>query len=171
MPALKTAPAVTKRKRASLIVETLADVADVFALSTSAIASWRKDGMPGSPGRFDISKIVQWERAKRSSTGGVAEELKLADIRLKTAQARAKELENSISEGDLVERSEVELWASTALIETREIVMSLPEKLATSAPPELRDMVRTESDLTCRAALASLRRRLEMEQLEGEVSE
>ena len=166
MPALKTAPAVAKRKTKAIIVETLAEVADVFGLSVSAIAAWRKDDMPGTPGRFDIAKIVQWERAKRSSGGGVSEELKQADIRLKTAQARAKEMENSVNEGELVPLADVELFVATALIECRVVVMSIPEAIATSAPPELRDHARTESDRTCRAALTSLRRRLELSQLE-----
>jgi phage terminase Nu1 subunit (DNA packaging protein) len=157
-----------RKTKVSYVVGTIAEVAEFFALSNAAVNAWRRDAnpMPGSPGRFDLSKIAQWRDARRKEGGGVSEELKQADIRLKTAQARAKEMENSVNEGELVPLADVELFVATALIECRVVVMSIPEAIATSAPPELRDHARTEADRTCRAALTSLKRRLELAQLE-----
>ena len=60
--------------------------------------------------------------------------------------------------------------AATALIEARVMVMSLPERLSTSAPPEMRGFIREESDRHCRDVLVALRRRLEMDELDDDVS-
>ena len=56
--------------------------------------------------------------------------------------------------------------AATALIEARGMIMSLPERLATSAPPEMRNFIREETDRHCRDVLTSLRRRLEMDEID-----
>ena len=152
-----------RKTKVSYVVGTIAEVAEFFALSNAAVNAWRRDAnpMPGSPGRFDLSKIAQWRDARRKEGGGVGEELKAADIRLKTAQARAKEMENSVNEGELVPLADVELFVATACVEFREVIMTLPDSLASSSPPELRNFVREESDRLCRGALVSLHRRLE----------
>ena len=56
--------------------------------------------------------------------------------------------------------------AATALIEARGMIMSLPERLATSAPPEMRNFIREETDRHCRDVLTSLRSRLEMDEID-----
>ena len=82
-------------------------------------------------------------------------------MRLKTAQADAKELENAQTRGELVILADVERWAATILIELREVFMSIPEILATSSPQESKDFVREESDRVVRDALTSAARRFD----------
>jgi phage terminase Nu1 subunit (DNA packaging protein) len=161
------------RKSEKFIATTLSEVAEFFGMSLSGIYHWRTEAepMPGGEGHYDLSEIAQW-RLNRTSTGsGLKEEKDRADIRLKTVQAQQKELELEIERGNLVELPAVELWASVAMIETREMIMTLPEILATSSPPELREFVRSETDRQVRAVLTMLRRKLETEQIERERNE
>lgn len=146
-------------------VPTLEAVAKFFGVHADTPRAWRTgaDPMPGSPGRWDLSAIAQW-RARRTERGGLSDELKAVEIRLKTAQATAKEIENRERQGELVELAEVERWAANALIEAREQMMSLPETLATSSPPALREFVLSESDRHVRDVLLALRRRLESDE-------
>lgn len=162
---------VKERLSTDWTVPTLEAVASFFGVHADTPRAWRTgaDPMPGEPGRWDLSAIAQW-RARRTERTGLSEELKAAEIRLKTAQARAKELENEATSGGLVGRAEVELWAATALIELRQGVMSLPEMLATSSPPELRDFVRSESDRHVRNVLTTLRRRLESDEFANDTN-
>jgi hypothetical protein len=73
----------------------------------------------------------------------------------------SKRLELNRQRGQLLDRADVELWAATALIEARVMIMGLPERLSTSAPPEQRSFIREETDRHCRDVLTMLRRRLE----------
>lgn len=155
----------------SFRVNTLGEVAEFFGVGLDAVGRWRMgdNPMPGdSVSGYDLSEVAKWDRAKRKSGGGIGDELKAADIRLKTAQAVAKELENSVTSGDLLDRGDVERWAATALIEAREMVMALPEMLATSSPPDQREFIRSESDRHCRDVLTMLRRRLEADEIAGD---
>lgn len=156
-----------KIERKTYIVGTIAEVATFFGVTHSAVVKWQSatDPMPGSRGKFNLSDIAQWRQRGGGESSGIAEELKLAEIRLKTVQAQQKELDLKIQEGGLLELADVERWASICLIETREMVMTLPEILATSSPPELREFIRTETERHCRDVLAMLRRRLEADDI------
>ena len=158
------------QKSSRWVVSTLADVGAFFGVHCDTPRTWRlgADPLPGTPGKWDLSVIAQW-RARRSERSGLAEELRSTEIRLKTAQAVQKELSNAQASGELLDRGDVERWASVACIEFRCMVMSLPERLSTSAPPTLRGFVRDESDRLCRAALIALRRRLETNKIDDDV--
>lgn len=147
------------------MASSLAEVGQFFGLATATIKGWRSDGMPGSDAGWPLDAIVRW-RFDRLANNDLATEQRKATLEATQLANDARRLELSKERGELVELVDVERWASIALIEAREIVMSIPEKLATSAPPGLREMVRSEADLTCRAALKSLRRRLESDELD-----
>lgn len=161
-------PCVAEKKTDSL--PTLSAVAKKVDVALATVEKWRAEGMPGTPGKWDVVQIFKWYLTRRRSggNGSLSDELKEAEIRLKTAQAESKEMENSVESGELVKRDEVELWAATALIELRETMMSLPEILATSAPPELKEFVREESDRHVRDTLIAARRRLETNEIAGD---
>lgn len=148
----------------SYVVKTLAEVAEFFGVTQPAVTKWKNadDPMPVERGGYNLSKIAQW-RTRQSSGGSLSDELKMAEIRLKTIQAQQKELDMEIQRGELVPLADVERWAAVSLIETREMVMVLPEMLATSSPPEHRDFIRNETDRHCRDVLKMLKRRLESE--------
>ena len=147
---------------------TIPEVAKFFGMSTAAVMAWRAEAepMPGSSGNYNLSKIAQWRLTKSSTGRGLNEDQKKADIRLKTITAQQKELEYEKEKGQLLDLAAVELWASVAMIETREMVMALPEMLATSSPPELREFVRSETDRHVRDVLTMLRRKLETDLIE-----
>lgn len=167
MAALKGEPRPTRKPKKSYEVSTLAEVAEFFGLTVQAIHQWRANGeMPGCQGHWDLSAIAAWKVGKGREGSGLTEEQKLADIRLKTAQADAKELENAQTRGGLVDLGDVERWAAAALIELRETVMALPEMIATSAPPEIREFAREETDRHCRAVLLTFQRRLDTDVVE-----
>jgi len=145
----------------------LAEVAQFFGLQVQTVKQWRVEPvpLPGVPGKFNLSDAVKWYVAKANARAGsgLSEELKATEIRLKAAQAKQKELEIAQTEGGLVPLADVELWAATALIEAREMIMQLPEMLAASAPPELKNFVRSETDRRCRDTLTALKRKLDSE--------
>ena len=150
---------------------TLTGVAAFFGVALSTAKSWRaaRPQMPGSDGCWPLAEIVAW-RHDRLTVSDLATAQKTATLEATKLANDSRRLELDRSRGQLLDRADVELWASVALIEARVMVMSLPEKLSTSAPPEMRSFIRDESDRLCRAALISLRRRLEMGQIDGDVS-
>ena len=140
----------------------LAQVAEFFSCATSTIKGWSQDGMPSVSDGWYLPAIVRW-RFDRLSNTDLTTAKKQQDLALGQVQLESKQLELDQGRGQLLDRSEVELWASVALIEARVMITSLPERLSTSAPPEMRSFIREETDRHCRDVLTSLRRRLEME--------
>jgi len=158
------------------IVHTLAEVAAFFRVSEQAVRLWRMETppMPGvanarrrDGGTYDLSEIAAWKMPRgQGRSSPELNTLRAQEGELNAIKIERQRLELDREKGELVPLADVELFVATALIECRVVVMSIPEAIATSAPPELRDHARTEADRTCRAALTSLRRRLELSQLE-----
>ena len=152
-----------EEKEASYIVTTATAVARFFGVTTAAVSKWASEAepMPGRKGSYDLAAIARW-KLRRTGKGGEENQdpLRAVDIRLKTAQAEAKELENALTRGNLVPVDKVDTWASIIMIELRESLMALPEVLATSSPPSLRDVVREESEDHIRGALIAAERRV-----------
>jgi len=140
----------------------LAQVAEFFSCATSTIKGWSQDGMPSVSDGWYLPAIVRW-RFDRLSNTDLTTAKKQQDLALGQVQLESKKLELDQGRGQLLDRAEIELWVATALIEARCTIMPLPERLATSAPPEMRSFIREETDRHCRDVLTSLRRRLEME--------
>lgn len=154
------------------VATTLGEIAELFGVNVQTVKQWRTESppMPGVSGAYPIGDVIRWRLAKVQNndlaTAQKQQNLELGEIKLQTER-----MELAKAKGELLDRSDVELWAASALIEAREMIMSLPEMLATSSPPELRDFVRQESDRHCRDVLIMLRRRLESKSIEqGEAS-
>lgn len=158
-----------------LNLETLADVANVFGVAAHTVRGWRVESppMPGKPGAFNIKDIIAW-RFPRNALNRVAnqesETAKQLDMEISRVKLERLRLDLERDKGQLLDRGDVTLWASTAMIEARVMVMSLPERLATSAPPEQRDFIRSESDRHCRDVLIMLRRRLETNKIDDDAA-
>ena len=161
------------------IVHTLAEVAEFFRVSEQAVRLWRMETppMPGlanarrrDGGTYDLSEVAAWKmpRGHQGRSSPELNTLRAQEGELNSIKIERQRMELAKDKGELVPLADVELFVATALIECRVVVMSIPEAIATSAPPELRDHARTEADRTCRAALTSLRRRLELSQLENQ---
>ena len=155
------------------IVKTIGEVARAFGVTLDTVKKgWRPSGMPGKRGRWDLAEIARWKRLRNRDPGEPASasdietlsRRRAAEARIKEAEADRRERENRVKAGDLLQRSEVERWATTVLVETREQVMQLPDRLANLAPPEIRNQLREEADRHCRELLMVLRRRLEKTQ-------
>lgn len=125
--------------------------------------------MPGSDGSWPLDAITRWRAAKITGSD-LAMAQKQATLESTVLANDARRLELARDKGQLIDRADVELWASVALISAREVFMSIPQTLATSAPPEFREHVRAESDQICRAALTTLRRKLDAGELDKELA-
>lgn len=150
----------------------LSEVAAFFGLSTQTVKAWRTENpaCPGSdPDGWPLDAITRWRHAKLTNSD-VNTAQKEATLESTQLANDAKRLELAKERGELLERAAVELWASQAIITFRETLMALSENLATSCPHELRSVVRAETDLTVRAALATMQRNLEMAELDKQVS-
>lgn len=162
----------TRLKPSRWTVETLSEVAEVFGVAAQTAKQWRMESppMPGSPGKWPIPEIIRWKLAKAAG-GDITSAKRQQDLQLGNIQLQRQSIELAKERGQLIDAADVERWAAIALIEAREIFMSAPEQFALSAPPEQRDFIREEADKICRAALASLRRRLEPDQLQQQQAE
>ena len=151
------APAGSSRRWTA---SSLAQVAEFFSCATSTIKGWSQDGMPSVSDGWYLPAIVRW-RFDRLSNTDLTTAKKQQDLALGQVQLESKKLELDQERGQLLDRAEIELWVATALIEARCTIMSLPERLSTTAPPEQRNFIRSETDRHCRDVLTMLRRRLE----------
>jgi hypothetical protein len=144
------------------IVKTLSDVAEFFGLSVQTVKQWSQESppMPGQRNRWSIKEIVRWRTDIRNGRSSSPSSKKIDDD-LKLVTLEQKQLDLAIQKNELIPLVDVERWAAVALIETREMVMTLPDILATSSPPDSREFIRSESDRHCRSVLTMLRRRLE----------
>lgn len=147
-------------------VATLGDVAGFFGLQTQTVKQWRTESppMPGQEGAWPLPAIVRWRHQKLTQSD-IRTAKQQADLELQQVAVEQKRLDLARQKGELVELSEVEVWASTAMVETREMLMQLPQMIASSAPPEIREFARAEADRHCREILAMIRRKLETDAL------
>lgn len=152
-------------------LSTLTEVAEFFGLDEHTVRTWRLKSppMPGEPGHWPIRQIVQW-RCNWIQQSDLAAAKRQQDFELGQIQVEQKRLELDREKALIVDRKDVELWAATAIIELREGVMQLPEMLAASAPQELKDFVREETDRHCRDLLLATARRLELAEIGKEVA-
>jgi hypothetical protein len=151
------------------VASTLSEVAEFFGLSVQTVKQWRLESppMPGGDGKYPLPEIVKWRHAKLSQSDAKTAKQQ-AEAELMQIAIEQKRLDLAKDKGELFYRQDVELWASTALIEARETIMALPGMIASSAPPEIREFAREETDRTCRAVLLTFQRRMESDIVEDE---
>ena len=147
-------------------LKTLTEVAEFFGLDEQTVRTWRlkTPAMPGEPGKWPIKNIVQW-RCNWIQQSDLAAAKRQQDFELGQIQVESKRLELDREKGTILDKQDVELWAATALIELREGIMQLPEILAASAPQDLKDFTRSETDRHCRDLLTATQRRLELAEI------
>jgi len=145
---------------------TLGEVAEFFGMALQTVKQWRMETppMPGAEGKYPLQQITQW-RLNKVMQSDLAAGKRQQDFELGKIQVETKQIELDREKALILDRQEVELWAATALIELREGIMQLPEMLAASAPQDLKDFTRDESDRHCRDLLLSTARRLELSEI------
>jgi len=150
----------------SFTVESLGEVAEFFGLAEPTVRQWtaRIPPIPGKAGAWPLRDIVRWReewltqadlKAKQAQQNYELGQVKLESDRLELQEKRRQ----------LLHVDDVELWASTAIVEFREATMQLKEMLTAAAPPEMKDFVRAETDRHLRDALTAASRRLELKQI------
>lgn len=161
----------SEQERDRFDLKTIGEVAEFFGLDEHSVRQWRlkTPPMPGEPGRWPIKSIVQW-RCNWIQQTDLAAAKRQQDYELGQIQVESKRIELDREKGLILDRQDVELWAATALIELREGIMQLPEMLAASAPADLKDFVREETDRHCRDLLTATHRRLELAEIGKEAS-
>ena len=120
--------------------------------------------MPGDPGNYPLPEITRW-RLNKLSHNETSDELRNEQVQKLRVQTESARIDLEKLKASVLDRADVELWASVALTEIREGVMQLPEMLAASAPQDLKDFVRSETDRLCRDTLTTLARRLELAEI------
>lgn len=145
---------------------TLGEVAEFFGMALQTVKQWRMETppMPGADGKYPLQQITQW-RLNKVSQADLAAAKRQQDFELGQILVQSKRIELDREKALILDRHDVELWASTALIELREGIMQLPEMLAASAPQDLRDFTREETDRHCRDLLMATQRRLELAEI------
>jgi hypothetical protein len=148
--------------RQKWIATTLREVAEFFDVAHQTVRQWRSESppMPGVPGKFPLKEIFIWYQARQASASGT-EKKKDLDLRTSELKFRREEFDFMKEQGRFVEKEEIEQWFSSAVIEMRETIMSLPGSIGASSPPETRAFAISEADRVCREVLTTLRRRLE----------
>lgn len=148
------------------VVQTLADVADFLGVATQTVMNWtsRADPIPGKHGAWNLRDIVRW-RETWLTQSDLTQKKRQQDYDLQQIKLESERLDLLEKQGQLLHKDDVELWAAAAIVEFREVVMQLKEMLTASAPPELKDFVRAETDRHCRDALTAAARRLELVQI------
>ena len=155
------------------ILRSLEEVAEAFSVSLQAIKQWRSRAppMPGAPGEWDLREIIQW-RCNWIQQTDLAAAKRQQDFELGQILVESKRIELEEKKRTILDRNDVELWAAVALVELREGIMQIPEMLAASAPEDLRNFVRGETDRHCRDLLTATARRLEVDEIgKGEQQE
>lgn len=109
---------------------TLADVAAHFGVSERTIGYWRRRGMPGDPGHFDLDLIESWKRGVIDQGGGNQHQAELMRIR-----ARMELLELQKIEGQLVEASEPARVMEQAINLAVAILDQAPDRALAALPP------------------------------------
>ncbi len=147
-------------------VETLTEVADFFGVNEQTVRTWRlrTPKMPGEQGRWPIAEIVRW-RIDWISQTDLASAKRQQDYDIDAINLEMAKMELEQKRRQLLHVDDVELWASTAIVEFREATMQLKEMLTAAAPPEMKDFVRAETDRHLRDALTAATRRLELKQI------
>ena len=142
---------------------TLGEVAEFFSMALQTVKQWRMETppMPGSDGVYPLKEIVKW-RLDKVLQSDLAAAKRQQDFELGRIQVKTKQIELDREKALILDRHDVELWAAQALVEIRETVMQLPEMLAASAKPSLKDFTREEADRHCRGVLLAASRRLDV---------
>jgi hypothetical protein len=140
---------------------TLAEVAQFFGVATQTVKQWRTETppMPGTEGAWDLSEIVRWKMDRLS--GLTARSAKaMQDLERGKVKLQAEQLELEQLKASLVERADVEEWATIVLTETRNLFMQIPGAVSAVCAVHDREPVHEQAELLVRETLQCLYDRL-----------
>ena len=142
--------------------DSLQQVAEFFSVSLSTVKQWRQESppMPGDETGYDLREVVAWRIAKQAASP-LREEKQRQELEIGELRKQQQQIELDKLRGELVALSDVEEWATHAIVQFREAVMQIPQAVAQFAPVKHRKAIEQNADEYCRAALSILRQKLE----------
>jgi len=140
----------------------LKQVAEFFSVSLSTVKQWRQESppMPGDETGYDLREVVAWRIAKQAASP-LREEKQRQELEIGELRKQQQQIELDKLRGELVALSDVEEWATHAIVQFREAVMQIPQAVAQFAPVKHRKAIEQSADEYCRAALSILRQKME----------
>lgn len=89
----------------AVVAATLSHVAYIFGKSRDTMRDWRRNGMPGKPGHFDVREILTWylSRASSGRNDGSDENRAESEARKAAADADMAEMKAAVMRGELIE--------------------------------------------------------------------
>lgn len=136
------------------VVATLEQVGKFWSVALGTVDEWRRQGMPGRSGRYDLSAIAQWFRTYRKGEPGGAEStarspLAAARLAREIARARREQLELERMQGKLVnvddasaQRKQLVCWLDDVLQRLgAELHILLADKPRNRTQPVVEDYV------------------------------
>ena len=109
------------------IATTLQQVAEFFGVKRQTVKQWSAGEMPGERGKYDLAAITQWlrNRDKADCDKRLRKISSLKDQKLQE-DIRFRQLRNDELEGKLVQRDEVERYATQAFSTLKTRLVSPP---------------------------------------------
>lgn len=148
------------------VVATLGQVAEEFGVSIDTVKKeWRRSGMPGKPGHFDLAEIAAWKGLRSRDPGqpsAAAADRELqrrkldAEIRNREADAERRERENRLALGDLLPRDVAERSMAQAVIAARNATEAIPREMMPRFPADIAHDLAEELARRLALALTSL---------------
>lgn len=145
------------------IVRTLKEVAAAFQVRYDTVKKeWRANGMPGKPGAYNLDEIAAWKKLRlREPTADddpveLQRRKRLAECRVKEAQAERLELANRIAREGLLRREDVHREWSEHIIAAKNILERAARKMMPHFPAKNRTRLAGELDQILFAALECL---------------
>ena len=122
------------------IVKSLDGVADFFDVSKMTVSqTWRRNGMPWTKGYYDLREIRRWRDSRNAeSRQKWVERKNEAELAIKEEQAKKLQMENQLSEGNLVLREDAIQEASEMTLWIKSQLEAIPEQCSQGIPPKMR---------------------------------
>jgi len=162
----------SKAETPSHIALTLGDVAKKFGCKVTTVQGWKKDGMPGERGKWDLIEIAQWAMINGKGKSGAKTDLVEADLKKQAAEATAQqeiekaakmaaereiaERRNQLERGGWVRRHNVERFITEFLTENRKLINRMVPEFAAGYGRDLESDLREDLKARCDLILNQL---------------
>ncbi|MFO8014360.1 MAG: hypothetical protein R6X20_13770 [Phycisphaerae bacterium] len=135
-----------KTKGERWIVRTLGDVARFFRLTYDTIKTWRRQGMPGTAGKFDLAEVVAWRDGRQKDPAQPTS----PHAALARVKAEREQFELQREQAAWVEVDPICRLIERTVNECRTVLDQLPDQLVAQLPQDLP----AEALADCRARCA-----------------
>lgn len=127
------------------IATSMEEVAEFFGVTPTLVRrDWKHQGMPGGKGSYPLDEIARWraERLRDTSRVPEADDLKERQAKAKTEKeeitAKQKLLDYQKDAGEVINKKEAMAEIEEMFHRVRAQLEQLPQRLATTLPPENR---------------------------------